>query len=54
MKIKKECKECVNFDSSICIYKCSRKNRFEQCQHNCRCCKYYGECNLLNQLRSQG
>lgn len=52
--MKKDCNECINTGSSICIYSCKRKNHFEKCTHNCRCCEQYGNCSLLKQRECQG
>ena len=52
--MKKDCNECINADSSICIYYCKKKSHFEKCLHNCMFCEQYGNCGLLKQRECQG
>ena len=52
--MKKDCNECINADSSICIYYCKKKSHFEKCPHNCMFCEQYGNCGLLKQRECQG
>ena len=52
--MKKDCNECINADSSICIYYCKKKSHFEKCPHNCMFCEQYGNCGLLKQRKCQG
>ena len=52
--MKKDCNECINAHSSICIYYCKKKSHFEKCPHNCMFCEQYGNCGLLKQRECQG
>lgn len=50
----KKCEECIYLNTSICVYKCYKKDHFKKCPHNCRCCEYYGNCELKGQIIGQG